>query len=159
LAVEWQYISSVAFYSPSVNSIPDALSPPNSKPEAVALRPASRDEASQGGGYLPPRGGLPDKSPVNGTEAPPKALGAPTPASYNRYVPKPYTSTARPFERKFDSPKFNHNLLPNDKPDPAPKVRPDGRPQALTLVSYWRQRCLSSQGRLRAVADEQNKNN
>ncbi|CAL8325659.1 unnamed protein product [Gadus morhua 'NCC'] len=101
-----------------VNSIPDVLSPP--KPEAVALRPAGRDDLAQGG-YLPPRGGgLADKSPVNGTEAPPKALGAPTPASYNRYVPKPYTSSARPFERKFDSPKFNHNLLPNDTAKPPP---------------------------------------
>ncbi|KAJ3596394.1 hypothetical protein NHX12_002801, partial [Muraenolepis orangiensis] len=98
-----------------VNSIPDVLSPPSSKPEAVALRPAGRDDPPQGG-YLPPRGGLPEKSPVNGTEAPPKTLGAPTAASYNRYVPKPYTSSARPFERKFDSPKFNHNLLPNDTP-------------------------------------------
>ena len=101
-----------------MNSIPDVLSPP--KPEAVALRPAGRDDPAQGG-YLPPRGGgLPDKSPVNGTEAPSKALGAPTPASYNRYVPKPYTSSARPFERKFDSPKFNHNLLPNDTAKPPP---------------------------------------
>ncbi|XP_068459782.1 tight junction protein ZO-1 isoform X8 [Clinocottus analis] len=95
------------------NSIPELLSSPNPKPELPALRPASRDEPAPAG-YLPPRG-LPDKSPVNGTDtAPPKTLGAPAPASYNRYVPKPYTSSARPFERKFESPKFNHNLLPND---------------------------------------------
>ncbi|XP_056242966.1 tight junction protein ZO-1 isoform X7 [Seriola aureovittata] len=95
------------------NSIPEPLSSPNPKPELAALRPASRDEPTPGG-YLPPRG-LPDKSPVNGTDAaPPKTLGAPAPTSYNRYVPKPYTSSARPFERKFESPKFNHNLLPND---------------------------------------------
>ncbi|CAL8356733.1 unnamed protein product [Lota lota] len=116
-----------------VNSVPDVLSPP--KPEAVALRPASRDDPAAQGVYLPPRGGggLPDKSPVNGTEAPPKALGAPTPASYNRYVPKPYTSSARPFERKFDSPKFNHNLLPNDT-----GVKPNdtaAKPAALGLSS------------------------
>lgn len=95
----------------AANSIPEPLSSPNPKPELAALRPPSRDEPTPGG-YLPPRG-LPDKSPVNGTDtAAPKTLGAPT--SYNRYVPKPYTSSARPFERKFESPKFNHNLLPND---------------------------------------------
>ncbi|XP_075998664.1 tight junction protein 1 isoform X7 [Genypterus blacodes] len=92
------------------NPIPELLSSP--KPELVALRPPSRDESSPGG-YLPSRG-LSDKSPVNGTEAPPKTLGTPAPTGYNRYVPKPYTSSARPFERKFESPKFNHNLLPND---------------------------------------------
>ncbi|XP_035013518.1 tight junction protein ZO-1 isoform X2 [Hippoglossus stenolepis] len=99
--------------SPSdANSIPEPLTSPNPKPELSALRPASRDEPAPGG-YLPPRG-IPDK-PVNGTDAaPPKTLGAPAPTSYNRYVPKPYTSAARPFERKFESPKFNHNLLPND---------------------------------------------
>ncbi|XP_051917373.1 tight junction protein ZO-1 isoform X6 [Hippocampus zosterae] len=96
-----------------VNSIPEPLSPPNPKPDLAALRPASRDEPTPIG-YLPPRA-LPDKSPVNGTDtAPPKTIGAPVPTGYNRYVPKPYTSSARPFERKFESPKFNHNLLPND---------------------------------------------
>lgn len=95
------------------NSIPEPLTSPNPKPELAALRPPSRDEPTPGG-YLPPRG-LPDKSPVNGTDpAPPKTLPTPAPTSYNRYVPKPYTSSARPFERKFESPKFNHNLLPND---------------------------------------------
>ncbi|KAM6937192.1 tight junction protein 1 isoform 2-T2 [Xenentodon cancila] len=95
------------------NSIPEPLNSPIPKPDVAALRPASRDEPTPGS-YLPPRG-LPDKSPVNGTDAaPPKLLGAPAPTSYNRYVPKPYTSSARPFERKFESPKFNHNLLPND---------------------------------------------
>uniref|UniRef100_A0A3Q2Z9R3 Zona occludens protein 1 n=1 Tax=Kryptolebias marmoratus TaxID=37003 RepID=A0A3Q2Z9R3_KRYMA len=97
------------------NSIPEPLTSPNPKPDLAALRPTSRDEPAPGG-YPPPRG-LPDKVPVNGTDAaPPKTLGAPAPTSYNRYVPKPYTSAARPFERKFESPKFNHNLLPNDTP-------------------------------------------
>uniref|UniRef100_A0A3B3YSM7 Zona occludens protein 1 n=1 Tax=Poecilia mexicana TaxID=48701 RepID=A0A3B3YSM7_9TELE len=101
------------FSSFPANSIPEPLSSPNPKPDLAALRPTSRDESTPGG-YLPPRG-LPDKVPVNGTDAPPpKTLGAPPSTSYNRYVPKPYTSAARPFERKFDSPKFNHNLLPND---------------------------------------------
>ncbi|XP_077372305.1 tight junction protein 1b isoform X3 [Festucalex cinctus] len=96
-----------------VNSIPEPLSSPNPKPDLAALRPVSRDESAPMG-YLPPRA-LPDKSPVNGTDtAPPKTIGAPVPTGYSRYVPKPYTSSARPFERKFESPKFNHNLLPND---------------------------------------------
>nr|XP_020477186.1 tight junction protein ZO-1-like isoform X3 [Monopterus albus] len=95
------------------NAIPEQLSSPNPKPDLAALRPVSREEPAPGA-YLPPRG-LPDKSPVNGTDAaPPKMLGTPAPITYNRYVPKPYTSSARPFERKFESPKFNHNLLPND---------------------------------------------
>lgn len=98
------------------NSVPELLGSPNPKPELAAHRPASREEpaaaAAAGGGYLPLRG-LADKPPVNGTDAPPsKPLAAP--ASYNRYVPKPYTSAARPFERKFESPKFNHNLLPSE---------------------------------------------
>uniref|UniRef100_A0A3B4Z316 Zona occludens protein 1 n=1 Tax=Stegastes partitus TaxID=144197 RepID=A0A3B4Z316_9TELE len=105
--------NSILFHIFPANSIPEPLSSPNPKPELVALRPVSRDEPTPGG-YLPPRV-IPDKSPVNGTDAaPPKTLGAPAPTSYNRYVPKPYTSAARPFERKFESPKFNHNLLPND---------------------------------------------
>ncbi|KAG7261049.1 hypothetical protein CRUP_007186 [Coryphaenoides rupestris] len=68
---------------------------------------------------------FPEKAPVNGTSELPAKLPGSTAAaapSYNRYVAKPYTTSARPFERKFDSPKFNHNLLPNDKPDPAPKI-------------------------------------
>ncbi|XP_056907254.1 tight junction protein ZO-1 isoform X10 [Takifugu flavidus] len=98
--------------SPSdANSVPEPLSSPNPKPELAAHRPVSRDEPSAGG-YLPLRG-LTDKSPVNGTDALPSKPPA-VPTSYNRYVPKPYTSAARPFERKFESPKFNHNLLPND---------------------------------------------
>ncbi|XP_061773293.1 tight junction protein ZO-1-like isoform X10 [Nerophis ophidion] len=95
------------------NSIPEPLSSPNPKPDLAALRPISREEPAPVG-YLPPRA-LPDKPPVNGTDpAPPKTVAAPAPIGYNRYVPKPYTSSARPFERKFESPKFNHNLLPND---------------------------------------------
>ncbi|XP_049330561.1 tight junction protein ZO-1 isoform X1 [Astyanax mexicanus] len=90
-----------------VNSIPDPHNSPKGKPDLSTLRPPTRDDPVQGN-YLS------QKSPVNGTDIPPKTLGAPAPTSYNRYVPKPYTSSARPFERKFESPKFNHNLLPND---------------------------------------------
>ncbi|TSM52320.1 Tight junction protein ZO-1 [Bagarius yarrelli] len=49
-----------------------------------------------------------------GPAVPPTSLPNSAHRGYNRYAPKPYTSTARPFERKFESPKFNHNLLPND---------------------------------------------
>uniref|UniRef100_A0A3P8W488 Zona occludens protein 1 n=1 Tax=Cynoglossus semilaevis TaxID=244447 RepID=A0A3P8W488_CYNSE len=123
-------------HSPNeANSIAEPLTSPNPKPELPALRPTSRDESAPLG-YLPPRG-LPDKSPVNGTDvAPPKTLCAPAPTGYNRYVPKPYTSSARPFERKFESPKFNHNLLPNDTqmktdllPKPSVLGSSSGKPQ------------------------------
>ncbi|XP_055789134.1 tight junction protein ZO-1-like isoform X8 [Salvelinus fontinalis] len=93
-----------------VNSHPDQLLSSSPKLDLSGLRPpVLQDPPSQP--YLAQR------SPVgvNGTDAPPKTPGTtPTPQSYNRYVPKPYTSSARPFERKFESPKFNHNLLPND---------------------------------------------
>ncbi|XP_051741046.1 tight junction protein ZO-1 isoform X5 [Ctenopharyngodon idella] len=106
-----------------VNSMPDPHSSPKAKPDLSALRAPTRDDPIQTS-YLPP------KSSINGTDAPPKTLGVPT--SYNRYVPKPYTSTARPFERKFESPKFNHNLLPNDtqsKPSVNNNLKPQISPQ------------------------------
>lgn len=112
-----------------MNSIAEPLSSPNPKAELSALRPPSRDEALPAG-YLPPRA-LPDKPPVNGTDSK-AAVPPPAPAGYNRYVPKPYTSAARPFERKFESPKFNHNLLPNDGPAKAEllaKPGSGGKPQ------------------------------
>lgn len=94
-----------------------------SKPNPIALKPNNCDEALQSS-YLPQKG-FPEK-PVNGLELqPPKPYGPPPTSSYNRYVPKPYTSSARPFERKFDSPKFNHNLLPNDT-NPRAGLRPGG---------------------------------
>uniref|UniRef100_A0A3P8T996 Zona occludens protein 1 n=1 Tax=Amphiprion percula TaxID=161767 RepID=A0A3P8T996_AMPPE len=82
-------------------------------------KPSAREDTVQTN-FLPHKS-FPEKSPVNGTsEQPPKSVtntGAPPTSSYNRYVPKPYTTSARPFARMFDSPKFNHNLLPNDKPE------------------------------------------
>uniref|UniRef100_A0A4W5LI67 Tight junction protein 1b n=1 Tax=Hucho hucho TaxID=62062 RepID=A0A4W5LI67_9TELE len=100
----------VPFPLSPVNSHPDQLLSSSPKLDLSGLRPpVLQDPPSQP--YLAQR------SPVgvNGTDAPPKTPGTtPTPQSYNRYVPKPYTSSARPFERKFESPKFNHNLLPND---------------------------------------------
>uniref|UniRef100_A0A674EQC3 Zona occludens protein 1 n=1 Tax=Salmo trutta TaxID=8032 RepID=A0A674EQC3_SALTR len=109
-------ISPVSQYShlfPSlspVNSHPDQLLSSSPKLDLSGLRPPVLQDPPS----LPH---LAQRSPVgvNGTDAPPKTPGTtPTPQSYNRYVPKPYTSSARPFERKFESPKFNHNLLPND---------------------------------------------
>uniref|UniRef100_A0A8C2G554 Tight junction protein 1b n=1 Tax=Cyprinus carpio TaxID=7962 RepID=A0A8C2G554_CYPCA len=112
-----------------VNSLPDPHSSPKAKPDPSALRAPTRDDPIQTS-YLPP------KSTINGMDAPPKTLGVPT--SYNRYVPKPYTSSARPFERKFESPKFNHNLLPNDtqsKPSVNNNLKPQISPQPLDTDS------------------------
>ncbi|KAL2093375.1 hypothetical protein ACEWY4_010687 [Coilia grayii] len=99
-----------------VNSMPEPHTSPKAKTD-VRAPPGVEPVQS---GYLPPK-------PVNGTEVPPKSTA---PTSYNRYVPKPYTSAARPFERKFESPKFNHNLLPNENqskptnPSPKPQLSP-----------------------------------
>uniref|UniRef100_A0A673I809 Tight junction protein ZO-1-like n=1 Tax=Sinocyclocheilus rhinocerous TaxID=307959 RepID=A0A673I809_9TELE len=112
-----------------LNSLPDPHSSPKAKPDLPTLRAPTRDDPIQTS-YLPP------KSSINGTDAPPKTLGVPT--SYNRYVPKPYTSSARPFERKFESPKFNHNLLPNDtqsKPSVNNNLKPQISPQPLDTDS------------------------
>ncbi|KAM8761605.1 tight junction protein 1 isoform 7-T7 [Acanthopagrus schlegelii] len=102
-------------------SLPPATLP---KPAPEAKAPAREDTVQTN--FLPHKS-FPEKSPVNGTsEQPPKTLtntGAPPVSSYNRYTPKPYTTSAKPFARMFDSPKFNHNLLPNDKPEIAPKGR------------------------------------
>ncbi|XP_074522765.1 tight junction protein 1 isoform X8 [Halichoeres trimaculatus] len=100
-------------------SLPPATLP---KPAPEAKPPAREDTVQTN--FLPHKS-FPEKSPVNGTsEQPPKtSAGAPPASSYNRYAPKPYTTSAKPFARMFDSPKFNHNLLPNDKVDVAPKGR------------------------------------
>ncbi|KAJ8417642.1 hypothetical protein AAFF_G00224850 [Aldrovandia affinis] len=106
------------------NPLPDSRSSPQIKPDPAGPRPVNRDDAVQNT-YLAQKS-FPEKSPVNGTDPPP-AKPPPAMSSYNRYVPKPYTSSARPFERKFESPKFNHNLLPNDtqpKAEPAPAPGP-----------------------------------
>ncbi|XP_056268707.1 tight junction protein ZO-1 [Pseudoliparis swirei] len=97
-------------------SLPPAILP---KP-APEAKPPGRDDTVQTN-FLPQKN-FPEKSPVNGTsDHPPKAALPAT--SYNRYAPKPYTTSAKPFARMFDSPKFNHNLLPNEKPDAAPKAQ------------------------------------
>ncbi|XP_071344710.1 tight junction protein 1 isoform X14 [Trachinotus anak] len=99
--------------------------PPATLPKPSPEAKPTREDTVQTN-FLPHKS-FPEKSPVNGTsEQPPKTVastGAPPASSYNRYTPKPYTTSARPFARMFDSPKFNHNLLPNDKPEIAPKGR------------------------------------
>uniref|UniRef100_A0A8C2KSZ4 Zona occludens protein 1 n=1 Tax=Cyprinus carpio TaxID=7962 RepID=A0A8C2KSZ4_CYPCA len=69
-----------------------------------------------------PQKSFPEKSPVNGTGEPPKTNSTAT-YNYNRFVPKPYTTSARPFQQKFDTPKFNHNLLPNDSQNKTDNVK------------------------------------
>uniref|UniRef100_A0A8C2CCB1 Zona occludens protein 1 n=1 Tax=Cyprinus carpio TaxID=7962 RepID=A0A8C2CCB1_CYPCA len=87
------------------------VTPPLEPYGSPKVKPPNHEDTVQST-YLPQKS-FPEKSPVNGTGEPPKTNSTTT-SSYNRFVPKPYTTSARPFERKFDSPKFNHNLLPND---------------------------------------------
>ncbi|XP_056134829.1 tight junction protein ZO-1 isoform X3 [Lampris incognitus] len=124
-------------------AIPPATLPKPTSPEA---KPPAREDTVQSN-FLPHKS-FPEKSPVNGTSEqlpkPSSGTGAPPASSYNRYVPKPYTTSARPFERKFDSPKFNHNLLPNDKPELASKgpstspVKPQSTDQDSGLDTFTR---------------------
>ncbi|XP_054388438.1 tight junction protein ZO-1 isoform X4 [Pongo abelii] len=101
------------------NSLVSKPDPPPSQNKPATFRPPNREDTAQPPFY--PQKSFPDKAPVNGTEQTQKTV---TPA-YNRFTPKPYTSSARPFERKFESPKFNHNLLPSEtahKPDLSSKT-------------------------------------
>ncbi|XP_061035732.1 tight junction protein ZO-1 isoform X2 [Eubalaena glacialis] len=103
-------------FQSSLVSKPD---PPPSQNKPAAYRPANREDAAQSAFY--PQKSFPDKAPANGAEQTQKTI---TPA-YNRFTPKPYTSSARPFERKFESPKFSHNLLMSEtahKPDLSSKA-------------------------------------
>ncbi|XP_069322789.1 tight junction protein ZO-1 isoform X7 [Eulemur rufifrons] len=96
------------------NSLVSKPDPPPSQNKPATFRPPNREDTAQPAFYA--QKSFPDKAPVNGAEQTQKTV---TPA-YNRFTPKPYTSSARPFERKFESPKFNHNLLPSEtahKPD------------------------------------------
>ncbi|KAM9183591.1 tight junction protein 1 isoform 4-T4 [Dugong dugon] len=90
------------------NSLVSKPDPPPSQNKPATFRPSNREDTAQSTFY-PPKS-FPDKAPVNGAEQTQKTV---TPA-YNRFTPKPYTSSARPFERKFESPKFSHNLLPSE---------------------------------------------
>ncbi|XP_058592779.1 tight junction protein ZO-1 isoform X7 [Neofelis nebulosa] len=101
------------------NSLVSKPDPPPSQNKPATFRPPNREDTVQSTFY--PQKSFPDKAPVNGAEQTQKTV---TPA-YNRFTPKPYTSSARPFERKFESPKFNHNLLPSEtahKPDLSSKT-------------------------------------
>ncbi|XP_043099488.1 tight junction protein ZO-1 isoform X6 [Puntigrus tetrazona] len=97
-----------------------AVTPPLDPHGSPKVKPPNHEDTVQST-YLPQKS-FPEKSPVNGTGEPPKTNSTAT-SSYNRFVPKPYTTSARPFERKFDSPKFNHNLLPNDSQNKTDNVK------------------------------------
>uniref|UniRef100_UPI00398F2C09 tight junction protein ZO-1 isoform X4 n=1 Tax=Pristiophorus japonicus TaxID=55135 RepID=UPI00398F2C09 len=101
--------------------------PPQSKPQA--FRPTGRDETVHSNFYPQKNFPVSERAPVNGMEQPQKQAAT----AYNRFTPKPYTSAARPFERKFESPKFDHNLLPSEpqtqpKPEPLPKAHSSPQP-------------------------------
>uniref|UniRef100_A0A670ZPS8 Tight junction protein 1 n=1 Tax=Pseudonaja textilis TaxID=8673 RepID=A0A670ZPS8_PSETE len=123
----------------AIHSVPDFQNSPLSKPELppplpqnkpAAFRSSSREDTVQATYY--PQKSFPDKGPINGVEQ----LAKTTTPAYNRFATssKPYTSAARPFERKFESPKFNHNLLPEEtlpKPSEIPSAKPQHSPQPL----------------------------
>ncbi|XP_077084736.1 tight junction protein 1 isoform X6 [Siphateles boraxobius] len=116
-------INPVALANPAVPppTLPKpAVTPPLDPYGSPKVKPPSHEDKVQST-YLPQKS-FPEKSPVNGTGEPPKTNSTAT-SSYNRFVPKPYTTSARPFERKFDSPKFNHNLLPNDSQNKKDNVK------------------------------------
>ncbi|XP_026537874.1 tight junction protein ZO-1 isoform X6 [Notechis scutatus] len=106
------------------------LPPPLPQNKPAAFRSSSREDTVQATYY--PQKSFPDKGPINGVEQ----LAKTTTPAYNRFATssKPYTSAARPFERKFESPKFNHNLLPEEtlpKPSEIPSAKPQHSPQPL----------------------------
>ncbi|XP_006901386.1 PREDICTED: tight junction protein ZO-1-like [Elephantulus edwardii] len=101
------------------NSLVSKPDPPPSQNKPAIFRASNREDTVQS--TLCPPKNFTDKTSVNGAEQTQKTV---TPA-YNRFTPKPYTSSARPFERKFESPKFNHNLLTSEtvhKPDLSSKA-------------------------------------
>ncbi|XP_032926092.1 tight junction protein ZO-1 isoform X5 [Catharus ustulatus] len=100
-------LSLPAHHKPALSEVNSVSDPPPLQNKSAIFR-SSREDTVQSTFY--PQKSFPDKGPVNGTEQVQKTV---TP-SYNRFSTKPYTSAARPFERKFESPKFNHNLLPNE---------------------------------------------
>ncbi|XP_029818985.1 tight junction protein ZO-1 isoform X5 [Manacus vitellinus] len=100
-------LSLPAHHKPALSEVNSVSDPPPPQNKSSVFR-SSREDTVHSTFY--PQKSFPDKGPVNGTEQMQKTV---TP-SYNRFTTKPYTSAARPFERKFESPKFNHNLLPNE---------------------------------------------
>ncbi|XP_038640208.1 tight junction protein ZO-1-like isoform X5 [Scyliorhinus canicula] len=117
-----------------VSSVPRDLSMLQSKPEhpqskPQTFRPSARDETVHSNFYPQKSFPVSERAPVNGMELPQKQAAT----AYTRFTPKPYTSAARPFERKFESPKFDHNLLPSEpqiqpKPEPLPKAHSSPQP-------------------------------
>ncbi|XP_072138192.1 tight junction protein 1 isoform X1 [Mobula birostris] len=117
-------VSSMSQDLPSVLQVKPEI--PQSKPQA--LRPTAREETVHSNYYLQKNFPVSERAPINGMEQPQKQAATP----YNRFAPKPYTSTARPFERKFESPKFDHNLLPSEpqlQPKPETLVKAHSSPQ------------------------------
>ncbi|XP_073692289.1 tight junction protein 1 isoform X8 [Garra rufa] len=112
--------------APAIPAVPPptlpkpAVTPPLDPHASPKAKPPNHEDTVHST-YLPQKS-FPEKSPVNGTGEPPKTNSTAT-SSYNRFVPKPYTTSAKPFERKFDSPKFNHNLLPNDSQNKTDNVK------------------------------------
>ncbi|XP_062440269.1 tight junction protein ZO-1 isoform X4 [Rhea pennata] len=100
-------LSLPAHHKPALSEVNSMSEPPPPQNKPAIFR-SSREDTVQSTFY--PQKSFPDKGPINGTDQIQKTV---TP-SYNRFTTKPYTSAARPFERKFESPKFNHNLLPNE---------------------------------------------
>ncbi|XP_077329370.1 tight junction protein 1 isoform X4 [Lithobates pipiens] len=108
------------------NSIVTKPEPPPPQTKPTVFRPSNREDTVQSNFF--PQKSFPDKAPVNGTEQ----IGKTITPSYNRFTPKPYTSSARPFERKFESPKFNHNLLSNEaQGKPELPTKPQNSPQSV----------------------------
>ncbi|XP_037545359.1 tight junction protein ZO-1 isoform X2 [Nematolebias whitei] len=95
--------------------------PPVTLPKPSEAKPPARDSTVQTN-FLPHKS-FPEKTPVNGTseQLPKMTSSSAASATYNRF-PKPFTTSAKPFARMFDSPKFNHNLLPSDKAESAPQT-------------------------------------
>ncbi|XP_075877647.1 tight junction protein 1 isoform X4 [Nelusetta ayraudi] len=94
--------------------------PPTTLPKPAPEAKLSTREDTVQSNFLPHKS-FPEKSPVNGTSEQHPKTGAPAVLGYNRFAPKPFSTSAKPFARMFDSPKFNHNLLPNDKVESGPK--------------------------------------
>ncbi|XP_053573525.1 tight junction protein ZO-1 [Bombina bombina] len=121
-------VSSISVEVPS--SIVSKPEPPPPHVKPTIFRPSNREDTVQSNYY--PQKSFPEKSPINGIEPTPKTVAP----SYNRFTPKPYTSSARPFERKFESPKFNHNLLPNEaQVKPELPTKPQNSPQPILKSS------------------------
>ncbi|XP_078286159.1 tight junction protein 1-like isoform X4 [Rhinoraja longicauda] len=123
-------VSSMPQDMPSVLQLKPEMPPSKSQ----ALRPTAREEPTHSNVYRPKTYPVSERAPVNGMEQPQR----PPATAYNRFTPKPYTSAARPFERKFESPKFDHNLLPSDPPlqlKPEPLGKAHGSPQPIDFDS------------------------